>query len=262
MARESHCRVVCAPYYWYRQVVIASRTAQWMLDVVARLRAALAARKAELRAGLALPAGAPDPIGDPARRVRVVPHQRPLPRFLALLRVADVMVDTLPFTGGVSMLEAWSVGLPGAIMTGTDTLVSLAEGFARYSGLDATLRTETWAQWVALNHRLGTDAAFNARARAELRARAPRLFSEDAARQVVGEWAHALSRTVAARARPVKADLSAPPHGLWRGVGHTRARDMRARYPGAPEKWSDDLFGAAEDGLAVGGLMGLSRVEE
>jgi predicted O-linked N-acetylglucosamine transferase (SPINDLY family) len=50
-------------------------------------------------------------IPDVAARLRFLPHQ-PMPEFVALLRMADVLLDTPAFNGGTTSFEALAVGTP------------------------------------------------------------------------------------------------------------------------------------------------------
>ena len=67
-------------------------------------------------------------------RVRFFPTL-PHDEFLVLLRFADVVLDPFPFGGGVTTLEALSMGTPVVTLPTRQTVVRLAAGFMRKIGL-------------------------------------------------------------------------------------------------------------------------------
>ena len=125
---------------------------------------------------------------------------QPLPRFLATIALADAVLETFPFGGGVTTLELLSVPAPlgpvpivafpaavpcgasveaagderGAALRGACT-IQITEGIYRQInisvalGRDLGLVAESVAEWVNHAVRLGTDRAFRLRVQHILR---------------------------------------------------------------------------------------------
>lgn len=106
--------------------------------------------------------------------------QVPLPRFLAVCRHADCVLDPIQFGGGNSSLECFAVGAP---------VVTLPQGLLRNRITYAAYRQIDWLDLVAkdeagyidLAHRLGADADFRQSMRSEVRARSAPLFAHQGA---------------------------------------------------------------------------------
>lgn len=101
-------------------------------------------------------------------------------RFLGLLALADVNLDTFHFGGGYTSLEALGLGravvtLPGAFARGRIT----AAFYARMGIPDLVART--WEEYVNLALRLGREPDFREELEARIEARSEVLFDDAAA---------------------------------------------------------------------------------
>ncbi len=111
---------------------------------------------------------------DMVERIHFLPQQ-PQDDFLHLQSLADVLLDTFPFCGGNTSLEAFAFGTP---------IVTLATGLMRgrityacyrQMGIDECIATTT-EQYVSLALRLGTDAVFRENMRKQILERKHLLF--------------------------------------------------------------------------------------
>ena len=125
-------------------------------------------------------------IPDVAARLRYLPFQS-LPDFIALLRLADVMLDTLAFNGGTTSLEALAVGTP---------IVTLPGEFYRQRVTYGLYNLMGWFECVARDAddyvRLAVEVAQNPDHRAALKqqilARHQILFGQEAGIHEVGRF--------------------------------------------------------------------------
>jgi len=105
--------------------------------------------------------------------------------FLNLIAVADVMLDSYPFGGCNSSLEAFSLGTPVVTQPGLLINTRFTTGFYRKMGF-TELVVSSVEEYVAAAVRLGTDAEYRSRVRGILRERSPALFLD---KQSCEEWA-------------------------------------------------------------------------
>ena len=111
--------------------------------------------------------------------MRFLPRQ-PYDRYLHLLALADVVLDTPHFNGGVTTLQALGLGVPvvtrpGAFLRGRQTLSCYrAMGFLDLVAADA-------ADYARLAVRLGTDAPWREHVREQIRSSSHVLFENPAA---------------------------------------------------------------------------------
>ncbi len=116
-------------------------------------------------------------LGPHAARVRVLPLQ-PHPRYLALMRATDALLDPIHFNGMNNSLDAFAAGVPvvtwpRALQRGRHTA-----GMYRRMGWEACVARDA-DHYVSLAVRLGTDAEFRAVARREVASRSHVLFEDD-----------------------------------------------------------------------------------
>lgn len=106
--------------------------------------------------------------------------QVPLPRFLAICRHADCVLDPIQFGGGNSSLECFAVGAP--VVTLPQHLLRNRITYAAYRQIDwMDLAPPDEPGYIDLAHRLGTDADFRHSMRTEVRARSAPLFANQEA---------------------------------------------------------------------------------
>src|SRR5262249_26772696 len=92
----------------------------------------------------------------------------------AVLRLADVYLDSFPFAGACSLLDCLQVGLPVVARGGSTFRGEVAAAMLRAVGLDELIATDD-AAYVELGVSLGRDAARRARAAARIRQQHDRL---------------------------------------------------------------------------------------
>jgi len=119
------------------------------------------------------------------RRRNVPPRQqfKFLPRvsrgdFLGVMRVSDVMIDTLHWSGGNTTLDALAAGLPvvtleGRFMRGRQTAAML-----RILGIEELIAGDQ-QQYVTLALRVGNDKAYRAELSARIRGGSSQLFDRE-----------------------------------------------------------------------------------
>ncbi len=113
-------------------------------------------------------------LGDDMARVQFLPWQ-PYERYLHLLTLADVLLDTPHFNGGVTTLQALGLGvpvvtLPGAFMRGRQTY-----GCYRRMGVLDCVAADA-QEYVRIAVRLATEPAWREQVRAQIRANNQVLF--------------------------------------------------------------------------------------
>jgi predicted O-linked N-acetylglucosamine transferase (SPINDLY family) len=77
----------------------------------------------------------------------------------ALERVADVYLDTSPFSGSISVIDPLELGLPLVVQEGETHRSRMASALLRELNLPEMITTDE-AAYIALAHRLGTDATY------------------------------------------------------------------------------------------------------
>jgi predicted O-linked N-acetylglucosamine transferase (SPINDLY family) len=77
----------------------------------------------------------------------------------ALERIADVYLDTSPFSGSISVIDPLELGLPLVVQEGATHRSRMASALLREIGL-LELITTNEAGYIALALRLGTDATY------------------------------------------------------------------------------------------------------
>ncbi len=116
-------------------------------------------------------------LGPHSGRLRVLPQQ-PLPRYLALMRLTDAMLDPIHFNGMNNSLDAFSAGVPvvtwpRALQRGRHT-----SGMYQRMGWDACVAQDA-NQYAQIAVRLANDTEFRHAARREVAARSAALFEDD-----------------------------------------------------------------------------------
>ncbi len=128
-------------------------------------------------------------LADVRSRIRFLPHQ-PRGDFLALLTLADVLLDPIHFGGGNTSYEALGLGVP--IVTLPSQFLRGRLTYALYRQMDLPdLIAETPAAYVELAVRLGTNPDVRRQMSARIRERSELLFQD---RQGVQELASFLLR--------------------------------------------------------------------
>ena len=108
-------------------------------------------------------------------RVRLHPYLSEA-KFLALLRDADVLLDSLGWSGGNTTLEAIAFDLPFVTLPGAFMRARHTHGIAAGLGLADVLSARDEEEYVATAVRLGTDAAFHRDVSAQIAARKATLY--------------------------------------------------------------------------------------
>lgn len=132
-------------------------------------RARDGARRAFARAGIA------------PERVEFVEAGRPQAEYFARYHRADVCLDTLPYNGHTTTLDALWMGVPVVTLVGSTIVGRAGLCYARNLGLEE-LVAATPEQFVAIAAELARDLPRLARLRAELRGRMERSPLMDAGR--------------------------------------------------------------------------------
>ena len=163
----------------------------------------------------------------PAAAARLVFLPR-MPRedLLAIVRVSDALLDTHPWGGGVTVLEALAVCTPPVVLPSRTSVLQLALGHLRTLQLDDQLVARDSEAYGALAARIATEPAFRQLMRLTICRRNAWLFEADKA---VDEWARFL-RNVARRTH------LAPPPMVWPWAASRdahaaqRAKDIERGY--------------------------------
>lgn len=111
-------------------------------------------------------------------RVLFLPRQ-PSSDFLGLISVADAVIDTPNFCGGVTSLEAMALATPVVTLPSQFRRGRLTYAQYLQMGMDDLIAQDE-DEFVRLAVRLGTDNDFNVRMRNEIREAAATLFENDA----------------------------------------------------------------------------------
>jgi protein O-GlcNAc transferase len=131
-------------------------------------------------------------FGPAMDRVHIMPRVR-LERFMEIMVLSDVLLDTWPFGSGNTSYQGFAAGTP---------IVTLPRGFQRGLGVMAHYRhmgfddgvAESPEDFVDIAVRLGTDAAFRTRIEDLIRERSGVLFDD---RRVVDDLARFLIEVTA-----------------------------------------------------------------
>ena len=121
--------------------------------------------------------------------------------YKTVLAAADVVLDTFPWGGGVTSLEALSVCAPIVVLPRKTSVLHLTLGYYRQLGLHIAARSLLQAlvardvdDYVQKAIRLASSRTLNARARSTICALRGRLFADDAA--VWHEWLAFMKRAL------------------------------------------------------------------
>jgi protein O-GlcNAc transferase len=99
------------------------------------------------------------------------------PEYHDLMRRADVLLDTIGFSGYNTAVQAMECGLPLVTREGQFLRGRLASGVLRRMGLEELI-VPTKADYVNLTARLVTDRDYRAHIRHEIEQRRPVLFDD------------------------------------------------------------------------------------
>jgi predicted O-linked N-acetylglucosamine transferase (SPINDLY family) len=113
---------------------------------------------------------------DVAGRIVLLPKQ-PYDAFLRLMQAAPVMLDSWPFGGGNTTLEAFAMGTPVVTLPDTHLRGRLTLGFYRRMGYEDLVATSP-DDYVARALALGRDAEARAMAHATIAARSNALYED------------------------------------------------------------------------------------
>jgi protein O-GlcNAc transferase len=113
---------------------------------------------------------------DPARHLAWIPWQ-PRKRFFALLRQADVYLDTLGFSGFNTFMQAIECHLPCVTYEGQFMRGRLGSGILRHLGLDAWV-ADTRELYVERAVQLGASAACRQSVRDAIRQAEARAYGD------------------------------------------------------------------------------------
>ena len=122
-------------------------------------------------------------IPDVAHRIRFVARQNGAD-YLNLLRVADVMLDTIHFCGFNTSLEGFSAGLPVVTLPGKYMRSRHTAAFYRKMNYLECI-AENLEQYIELAIRLGKDDQYRGKVVSEIESRLHILWEED---EVVSEF--------------------------------------------------------------------------
>lgn len=126
-------------------------------------------------------------IPDVLTRIRFLPAQ-PRPDFLALLGLADVMLDPLHYGGGNTSYEAFAMGTPVVTLPSPYLRARITLGQYRQMGLSEGLVVEDTVAYIRAALRLGRDPAYRAAVQAKLAAARGVLYENQGAVQAVADF--------------------------------------------------------------------------
>jgi len=115
-------------------------------------------------------------ISDVAHRIRFLPGMSP-EDFVALLAVADVVLDTLYFNGMNTSLEAFAVGTPIVTMPSAQQRGRHTYGMYRHMNMLDCIASDP-AQYIDLCVKLATDAGFRSAIKEKILARNHVLYED------------------------------------------------------------------------------------
>lgn len=113
---------------------------------------------------------------DIADRIVLLPKQ-PYDAFLRLMQASPVMLDTWPFGGGNTTLEAFAMGTPVVTLPDSHLRGRLTLGFYRRMGYQE-LVADSPDDYASRAVRLGTDPEFRAHAEEQVAARSANLYED------------------------------------------------------------------------------------
>ncbi|MBK8322177.1 MAG: tetratricopeptide repeat protein [Betaproteobacteria bacterium] len=113
--------------------------------------------------------------------------------YLRVNALADVMLDTLHWSGGNTSLDAIAMGLPVVTLPGAFMRGRQSAGMLGLAGVPELIAKDA-EDYVRLAVRLGTDAPWRAEVRARLAAGAPRLFDDPAPVEALARLLEGLAR--------------------------------------------------------------------
>ncbi|HKX31019.1 MAG TPA: tetratricopeptide repeat protein [Blastocatellia bacterium] len=125
-------------------------------------------------------------IPDVLPRLRYLSYQ-PLPEFLTLLRLTDVVLDTLHFGGGTTSLESLAVGTPVITLPGELLRQRATAGLYRRMGLADCIAGDE-AEYVRLAVEIATQPDRRAAIKREILARNQVLFGQEAGVREAAEF--------------------------------------------------------------------------
>ena len=100
--------------------------------------------------------------------------------FLLLLAAGDIMIDTFPFGGGVTSLEAFALLTPVLTLPSEQTVPALTSGMLAYIGIDSdsTLLQQNKSDYILTLQRLLSEASLLEQMRSNLAKRVWKLFAD------------------------------------------------------------------------------------
>mmetsp|Transcript_20791 Transcript_20791/g.66914 ORF Transcript_20791/g.66914 Transcript_20791/m.66914 type:complete len:738 (-) Transcript_20791:243-2456(-) len=128
---------------------------------------------------------------------------------LAIVASADAALDTYPWGGGVTVLEALAVCTPIVVLPNRTSVLHLAKGHLQVADLDNMLLAKTPRDFGEIAARLTRDSAFRIAARNRACARTVRVFDPQYA---IDEWSSYLSRVFSQTVRRRRRDYGSATH--------------------------------------------------
>ena len=123
-----------------------------------------------------------------AERVLIVPPFRQAKEVLGLLELADIQLDTYPYGGWTTNMEAVYMGLPIVTQEGEMARSRWGAAMLRAMGIQQGI-ARTGEEYVEQAVRLGQDAKLRAELRTVILEKAKTLFFDGAAAQIAYETA-------------------------------------------------------------------------
>ena len=142
---------------------------------------------------------APD-FANSGDKAALPPHERviflpklPKSDFFALLRLADVVLDTFPVGGGITTIDALAQGVPVVTLPSAQIGQCFAAGMQRFIGA-ADVVADDLDEYVRVATDLAVDANLRSQVRERVRAGSMKLFEDT---ETVEEWEHFFARLAA-----------------------------------------------------------------
>jgi glycosyltransferase involved in cell wall biosynthesis len=104
---------------------------------------------------------------------------------LLSMALADVGLDAFPWSGGVTLMESISMGLPTVTLRGTSFLQNLSSAIYHQAGLDVDLVADSVEKYVARAVEIANDGGA---CRATVLRKGAPLFSDEAAQATEAAW--------------------------------------------------------------------------
>jgi protein O-GlcNAc transferase len=123
----------------------------------------------------------------------------------SLMRRADVLLDTIGFSGYNTAVQALECGLPLVTREGRYLRGRLASGPLRRMGLEELI-AQTKAEYVALATRLVTDGDYSAYIQREIEQRRSVLFDDQSAMGPFQDFLESVTRGGSDKVAPLQAD--------------------------------------------------------